>query len=154
MRINAAIRPRDDTRLAVYSETMITLIRPHSEQRTMIVWTSGPTSIPFRPSDLQCGQSTGETTGARGSDSATVWESTAADSSLPRMVGFLTLRSPNGISEWRGLAPSSAIACTTASSWVGKSHRPGQGFAVEHTVTSVASFGRRGSLRAFAYAHA
>ena len=45
MRINAAIRPKDDTRLTVYSETMITLIRPHSEQRTMIVWRSGPMSV-------------------------------------------------------------------------------------------------------------
>lgn len=60
MRISAAIRPRDDTRLAVYSETMITLIRPHSEQRTATVRRSGPMSVTFRPSDRQCGQATGD----------------------------------------------------------------------------------------------
>ena len=65
MRISAAIRPRDDTRLAVYSETMITLIRPHSEQRTATVRRSGPMSVAFRLSDLQCGQDTGDATEVR-----------------------------------------------------------------------------------------
>lgn len=57
MRISAAIRPRDDTRLAVYSETMITLIR---QQRTATVRRSGPMSVTFRLSDRQCGQATGD----------------------------------------------------------------------------------------------
>ncbi len=39
-----------------YSETVITLRRPQSAQSTVMVRRSGPTSMPLRPFDLQCGQ--------------------------------------------------------------------------------------------------
>jgi hypothetical protein len=41
-----------------YSETVMTLSRPHVEQRTVMVSKSGPMSVAFRPSDRQCGQRT------------------------------------------------------------------------------------------------
>jgi hypothetical protein len=37
MRVSTATMPRDATRLPVYSEIAMTLRRPHSEQRTVIV---------------------------------------------------------------------------------------------------------------------
>jgi len=76
MRINEMIRPMDDTGLASYSEIVMTLTRPHSEQRTVMVRRSGPMSMPFRASDSQCGHSTtrgapsGQNTSRRATGSA------------------------------------------------------------------------------------